>query len=135
MNLLKKLNMQDKHLFEYAVIRIVPCVEKEEFINAGIILYCAPKNFLQVKYQLNEKKINAFSDKLDIKELDKRLQAFTRIANGSKEGGVIAAMPPASRFRWLSATKSTVIQTSPVHPGLCIDPYETMMKLFLQLVS
>jgi len=127
--------MQDKHLFEYAVIRIVPCVEKEEFINAGIIFYCAPKKFLQVKYQLNEKKIHVFADKLDIKELEKRLDAFTQIANGSKEGGVIAALPSASRFRWLSATKSTVIQTSPVHPGLCIDPYETMMRLFSHLVS
>ena len=127
--------MQDKHLFEYAVIRIVPCVEKEEFINAGIIFYCAPKKFLQVKYQLNEKKIHVFADKLDIKELEKRLEAFTQIANGSKEGGVIAALPSASRFRWLSATKSTVIQTSPVHPGLCIDPYETMMRLFSHLVS
>ena len=127
--------MQDKHLFEYAVIRIVPCVEKEEFINAGIIFYCASKNFLQVKYKLNEKKIHAFSDRLNTKELEQRLEAFTQIASGSREGGVIAALPPASRFRWLSSTKSTVIQTSPVHPGLCIDPYETMMKLFLQLVS
>ena len=127
--------MQDKHLFEYAVIRIVPCVEKEEFINAGIIFYCAPKKFLQVKYQLNEKKLRAFSDKPDMKELEQRLEAFTQIANGSKEGGVIATLPTASRFRWLSATKSTVIQTSPVHPGLCIDPHETMMKLFSQLVS
>jgi len=127
--------MQDKHLFEYAVIRIVPCVEKEEFINAGIIFYCSSKNFLQVKYQLNEKKIRAFSDKLDISELEHRLEAFIQIANGSKEGGVIATLPMASRFRWLSATKSTVIQTSPVHPGLCIDPNETMMDLFSQLVS
>jgi len=127
--------MQDKHLFEYAVIRIVPCVEKEEFINAGIIFYCSSKNFLQVKYQLNEKKIRAFSDKLDISELEHRLEAFIQIANGSKEGGVIATLPMASRLRWLSATKSTVIQTSPVHPGLCIDPNETMMDLFSQLVS
>ena len=109
--------------------------EKEEFINAGIIFYCAPKSFLQVKYQLNEKKLHAFSDKLVIKEVEQRLEAFTQIANGSREGGVIAALPPASRFRWLSATKSTVIQTSPVHPGLCIDPYETMMRLFSHLVS
>jgi len=127
--------MQDKHLFEYAVIRIVPCVEKEEFINAGIIFYCAARKFLQVKYQLNEKKIEVFSEKLDIKELEQRLEAFIQIANGSREGGVIAALPQASRFRWLSATKSTVIQTSAVHPGLCIDPYETMMKLFSHLVS
>ena len=127
--------MQDKHLFEYSVIRIVPCVEKEEFINAGIIFYCAPKKFLQVVYKLNEKKIHAFSADLNVKEIQQRLEAFIQIANGLKEGGAIATLPLASRFRWLASTKSTVIQTSPVHPGLCIEPYETMMKLFAQFVS
>lgn len=126
--------MHEKHLFEYAVIRIVPCVEKEEFINAGIILYCASKKFLQVIYKLNEKKLNAFAADINLHEIEARLNAFQQIANGEKEGGTIAALPIASRFRWLAATKSTVIQTSPVHPGLCIDPYETMMKLFEQIV-
>lgn len=127
--------MQEKHLFEYAVIRIVPCVEKEEFINAGIILYCASKKFLQIVYKLNEDKLRALSDDINTEEIQQRLEAFTQIANGVKEGGTIAALPLASRFRWLAATKSTVVQTSPVHPGLCDDPYETMMKLFEQLVS
>ena len=126
--------MQGKNLFEYAVIRIVPCVEKEEFINTGIILYCASKKFLQVAYKLNEKKLHALSDELNTSEIEQRLEAFVQIANGDKEGGAIAALPIASRFRWLAATKSTVMQTSPVHPGLCTDPYETMMKLFTQLV-
>ena len=126
--------MQEKHLFEYAVIRIVPCVEKEEFINTGIILYCASKKFLQVVYKLNEKKLRAFSTEINIDEIEQRLKAFEHIAKGEKEGGTIATLPIASRFRWLAATKSTVIQTSPVHPGLCIDPYETMMKLIEQMV-
>jgi len=126
--------MQEKHLFEYAVIRIVPCVEKEEFVNAGIILYCASKKFLQVVYKLNEKKLTAFSTEINLDEIQKRLEAFVQIAKGEKDGGTIATLPPASRFRWLAATKSTVVQTSPVHPGLCVDPYETMMKLFEQIV-
>jgi hypothetical protein len=126
--------MQEKHLFEYAIIRIVPCVEKEEFINTGIILYCASKKFLQVVYKLNEKKLRAFSTEINIDEIEQRLKAFEHIAKGEKQGGTIATLPLASRFRWLAATKSTVIQTSPVHPGLCIDPYETMMKLFEQMV-
>lgn len=126
--------MPAKHLFEYAVIRIVPCVEKEEFINAGIILYCASQKFLQVVHQLNEKKLHAFSDETDIESIRQRLMAFEKIARGEKSGGTIATLPIASRFRWLASTKSTVIQTSPVHPGLCSDPYETMMKLFQQLV-
>jgi hypothetical protein len=126
--------MHEKHLFEYAVIRIVPCVEKEEFINSGIILYCASKKFLQVVYKLNEKRLNAFSTEINTDDINERLKAFEQIAKGEKEGGTIAALPLASRFRWLAATKSTVIQTSAVHPGLCVDPYETMMKLFEQMV-
>ena len=123
-----------KHLFEYAVIRIVPCVEKEEFINAGIILYCASKKFLQVVHALNEQKLAAFSTEINIEEIRQRLTAFEQIAKAEKTGGTIATLPLASRFRWLASTKSTVIQTSPVHPGLCTDPYETMMKLFEQMV-
>jgi hypothetical protein len=126
--------MQEKHLFEYAVIRIVPCVEKEEFINAGIILYCASKKFLQLIYKLNETKLKALSTDTDLAAIEQRLKAFEQIARGEKEGGTIAMLPLASRFRWLAATKSTVIQTSAVHPGLCVDPYETMMKLFEQVV-
>jgi hypothetical protein len=126
--------MHEKHLFEYAVIRIVPCVEKEEFINTGIILYCASKKFLQVMYKLNETKLKAFSAEINLSDLEQRLKAFEQIAKGEKEGGTIAALPLASRFRWLASTKSTVIQTSAVHPGLCIDPYETLMKLFEQIV-
>jgi hypothetical protein len=126
--------MQEKHLFEYAVIRIVPCVEKEEFINTGIILYCASKKFLQLVYKLNETKLKAFSTEINLAEIEQRLKAFEHIAKGEKTGGTIATLPLASRFRWLASTKSTVIQTSPVHPGLCIDPYETMMKLFEQMI-
>lgn len=123
-----------KHLFEYAIIRIVPCVEKEEFINTGVILYCASKKFLQVVYAINEKKLAAFSTDIKMEAIQQRLAAFEQIAKGEKNGGAIAALPIASRFRWLAATKSTVIQTSPVHPGLCADPYETMMKLFEKMV-
>jgi hypothetical protein len=126
--------MQEKHLFEYTVIRIVPCVEKEEFINTGIILYCASKKFLQVIYKLNETKLKALSTEIDLAAIEQRLKAFEQIAQGEKEGGAIARLPLASRFRWLAATKSTVIQTAAVHPGLCVDPYETMMKLFEQMV-
>ncbi|MBS1747948.1 MAG: DUF3037 domain-containing protein [Bacteroidetes bacterium] len=126
--------MQEKHLFEYAVIRIVPCVEKEEFINAGIILYCASKKFLDVVYHINTTKIKAMAAALDIHEIEKRLSAFVQVAKGEKQGGTIATLPLASRFRWLAATKSTVLQTSPVHPGLCIEPHETMMQLFEKIV-
>ena len=127
--------MQEKYLFEYAVIRVVPCVEREEFINVGVIVYCAAQNFLQTSFGLNGERLSALSEQLDITEVQKRLDAFAQIAAGATEGGPIAALPLSSRFRWLTATRSTIVQTSAVHPGLCADAKETLLKLFEQLVK
>ncbi|AHM59796.1 hypothetical protein D770_07665 [Flammeovirgaceae bacterium 311] len=127
--------MQEKHLFEYAIIRVVPCVERQEFMNVGIIVYCSSQGFLQTQYELNEERLRAFSDQLDIDELEERLQAFVRICSGGTEGGTIGRLPIASRFRWLTATRSTVVQTSPVHPGLCLNPQEKLAQLHIQLVQ
>jgi len=127
--------MQEKHLFEYAVIRVVPHVEREEFLNVGVIVYCADQNFLQTKFELNKEKLFTFSNDLDIEELEKRLCAFEQICKGTKEGGPIGKLPIASRFRWLTATRSTVVQTSPVHPGLCVNAGETLEKLYAELVK
>jgi hypothetical protein len=126
--------MQEKHLFEYAVIRIVPRVEREEFLNIGVILYCPDHQFLQTKYDLNKEKLLAFYDGIDVKELQQRLHAFEQVCMGIADGGPIGKLPVASRFRWLTATRSTIIQLSPVHSGLCIEPGETLTKLFTQLV-
>jgi len=127
--------MQEKHLFEYAIIRVVPRVEREEFLNVGVIIYCADQNFLQIKFELNKERLVAFSNELDIEELEKRLFAFDQICKGAEEGGPIGKLPVASRFRWLTATRSTVVQTSPVHPGLCSDAGETLEKLYTELVK
>ncbi|WP_026464545.1 DUF3037 domain-containing protein [Adhaeribacter aquaticus] len=126
--------MPEKQLFEYAVIRVVPCVEREEFLNVGVILYCASQGFLQTACHLNEDRLKAFSSKLDMEELQERLQAFNRICAGRQEGGVIGQLPIASRFRWLTSARSTVVQTSAVHPGLCSDAKATLDRLFKQLV-
>jgi hypothetical protein len=126
--------MQQKHLFEYAVIRVVPKVEREEFLNIGVILYCAKQKFLQAKYLLNETRLRAFSADLDIEELRSHVCAFERISIGEKAAGPIGRLDMASRFRWLTATRSTILQTSKVHPGFCDDPAETLEKLFEQLV-
>jgi len=122
------------HLFEYAVIRVVPRVEREEFINVGVILYCSAQGFLQTKYALSEARLRVFALEPDVDELEERLGAFEKICAGRREGGLIGQLPPASRFRWLTATRSTVVQTSPVHPGLCADPAETLARLFSELV-
>jgi hypothetical protein len=126
--------MQDKHLFEYAVIRIVPRVEREEFLNVGVILYCAKLNFLQTIFQISEDKLNAFCSELNIAELTQNLQAMERICAGDEGSGPIGKLATAERFRWLTATRSTVVQTSKVHPGFSEDPKETLEKLYKQLV-
>jgi hypothetical protein len=127
--------MQEKHLFEYAIIRVVPRVEREEFLNVGVILYCSSQRFLQTECEINHDRLQVFSNKLELKELEDRLLSFKRICEGAKDGGPIGKLAIASRFRWLTATRSTVVQTSPVHPGLCIDAKETLQRLYAQLVQ
>lgn len=126
-----------RHLFEYAVIRVVPRVEREEFVNVGVILYCAGPGFLQACYELPEARLRSLAGdaELDLPDLTARLRAFERICRGRTEGGPIGQLAVAARFRWLTATRSTVVQTSPVHPGLCADPAETLARLFDQLVA
>ena len=127
--------MLEKHLFEYAVIRVVPRVEREEFMNVGVILYCAGQNFLQVMSELNEDKLAAFASNTDADEIREYLRSFERICQGRKEGGTIGALPLSSRFRWLTATRSTVVQSSKVHSGFCSDAAQKMRSLFDQQVS
>jgi hypothetical protein len=127
--------MQQKHLFEYAVIRVVPRVEREEFLYSGVILYCAKQKFLQTRYQLDETRLKAFCAGLDIAELKEHLCSFERICRGDKAAGPIGQLDIASRFRWLTATRSTVLQTSKVHPGFSDDASATLNRLFDQLVG
>ena len=126
--------MQERLLFEYAVIRLVPRVEREEFINAGVILFCPKAKFLQALYHIDEKRIQAICGHADCDEIKSHLHSFEQICKGAKDGGPIALLDAASRFRWLTATRSTVVQTSKVHPGLCTDPAETLNRLHKQLV-
>lgn len=126
--------MQQNQLFEYAVIRIVPRVEREEFMNVGVILYCARQNFLQAKFCWNEERLGVFCSDLNKEELLQNLGAIQRICEGDSEAGPIGRLDIASRFRWLTATRSTIVQTSKVHPGFCIHPGETLDRLYSQLV-
>jgi len=127
--------MQGSNLFEYAVIRYVPRPEREEFLNIGVILYCSSKNFLHMKFALNEIRINAFYADADIDELRKFLEAFKEVCCGNSADSPIAKLDIASRFRWLTAARSTIVQTSKVHPGFCDDPMEKLEKLLEQLVE
>ena len=126
--------MQENHLFEYAIIRVVPRVEREEFLNVGVILYCRQEQFLQTLFTLDEQRLFAFYPETDINEVQMHLNAFEQISLGNAEAGPIASLDIASRFRWLTAKRSTVLQTSGVHPGLCKDACETLIRLHKQLV-
>jgi len=126
--------MQEKNLYEYAVIRVVPRVEREEFLNVGIILFCKRAKFIKMLYAVNEAKLVLFSDDFDLEQLELNLSSFQKIAHGGKEGGPIGAFDIPSRFRWLTAIRSSAIQTSRPHTGLCTDLEETAQRLFDELV-
>ena len=126
--------MQEKQLFEYAVIRLVPRVDREEFLNVGVILYCAKQRFLKTLFQLDADRIRSLFTDLDIEVVLEHLKTFELICHGDPKAGPIAKLPIAERFRWLTATRSTIIQTSKVHPGFCTDAEETLDKLYRQLV-
>jgi hypothetical protein len=126
--------MQEKQLFEYAVIRVVPRVEREEFINVGVVLYCHGSKHLCMRHKLDEKKLLALWDQINVAEAESYLQAFENICKGKEGSGTIGKLDAASRFRWLTAYRSTIIQTSRVHPGFCSDPDKEMERLFTELV-
>ncbi len=127
--------MQQKHLYEYAIVRVVPVVEREEFVNAGVILFCKKEKFLRMYYQLHEDKIFALMPDADMEEIKKNLEAFRNVADGKKEGSPIAHLDEAERFRWLTAVRSASIQTSRPHPGVCDNLEETIKMLFQEMVG
>lgn len=126
--------MHGKHLYEYAVIRVLPAVEREEFINVGIILFCKKEKFIRVYFTLNEERLKFLSKDLDTEQVKLNLLSLEKIANGEKCSSPIAEMDLPSRFRWLTAVRSSVIQTSRPHPGLCNNLEETAKRLFAELV-
>ncbi|MNK08438.1 hypothetical protein D3C87_263760 [compost metagenome] len=126
--------MQDKHLYEYAVIRVVPKVEREEFLNVGIIVFCKRQKFIKVLYTVNEAKLQLIAPDLDIDQIHLNLESFEKIGSGTKNGGPISRLEVPERFRWLTAVRSSVIQTSRPHPGLCTDLDNRVQKLFEDMV-
>ncbi len=126
--------MQDNHIYEYAVIRVLPVIEREEFVNVGIILFCKKANFIKVHYTVNEVKLLVFSEKIDIEQINLNLQSLSNIAHGIKNSSPIAELDVPSRFRWLTAVRSSAIQLSRPHPGLCSDLEKTAQRLFEELV-
>lgn len=127
--------MPDNHIFEYATIRVVPRVERGEFLNVGVILFCKRLFFLDIRYDLNEDRLKAVYPEIDLADIKCHMESFEKICTGDASGGPIALLDLPSRFRWLTAKRSTIIQSSEVHPGLSADPETTLEKLFAELVT
>lgn len=126
--------MHGKNLYEYAVIRVLPKVEREEFINVGIILFSKRAKYIRMMYKLDTERLGAFSTEMDLDLLVENLKSFEKICEGSKEGGVIAQFDIPERFRWLTAVRSSCIQTSRPHPGYAENLDLEVEKLFGELV-
>lgn len=126
--------MQEQNLFEYAVIRVVPRVEREEFLNVGIILLCAPKKYLGSRIVVDESRLRMLWPDVDIHVISSYVASFESVCKGGNSAGPIGLLSIPERFRWLTASRSTMIQTSKVHPGLCQDPAVMLKHLFDNLV-
>ena len=126
--------MQEKQVYEYGIIRVIPRVDRGECLNVGVILFCKRKRFLAMKYQLDRVRLAVFEDSLDLDEVEEYLKGWDLICQGNKAGGQIALLDWPERFRWLTAVKSTIVQSSRVHPGLCEDPEAELAHLFEQYV-
>jgi len=122
------------NLFEYALLRVVPRVEREEFINAGVVLYCAVANFLDARVHLDADRLRALDPCLDHVTVLAHLEVARLVCAGGPEAGAIGLLPPGQRFGWLVAPRSTVVQPSPVHTGFAADPEQALEHLLQVMV-
>ena len=126
--------MQGKHLYEYAIIRLVPQVERGEYINIGVILMDVNNDYVGMKYAIDEDRLKAFSSDIDVEMIKEYLAGWLKVCDGKNNGGKIGGMDLKFRFRWLTANRSTIIQTSPVHPGFSNDPKAELDRLMKKFV-
>ncbi len=126
--------MRETSLYDYAIIRIVPCVERGEYINVGVILYCPTRRFLGALTHLDKQRLSAFAPQLDFPAVQQQLEHLLQICSGKSESSPVGKLSPSERFHWLVSPRSTVIQTSPVHSGICSDPKTALQDLLKKLV-
>ena len=120
--------------YDYAIVRVVPCVERGEFINVGVILFCKTRRFLGMRVSLDIERLVALAPTIDLDGVQHQLTILQRICDGGREAGSIGQLSQAERFHWLVAPRSTIIQTSPVHSGLCADPEAKIEHLLHTMV-
>ena len=126
--------MPTRCTYDYAVIRVVPRVEREEFVNAGVIVSCPEKNFLEARVELDEARLLALDPHADLAAIRAHLATIPRITAGGPEAGPIGALSPRERFHWLVSARSTAIQVSPPHSGRCEDPVALVDHLMETMV-
>ena len=124
-----------REAFQYAVLQVVPRVERGERINAGVVLFSRRHRFLAARVGLDRARLAALDPETDAEQVERHLEALARVAAGDPQAGAVAAMEPSERFHWLAAPSSTIIQPSPVHTGLCDDPDAMLEHLFETLVA
>lgn len=122
-------------LYDYAVVRVVPRVDREEFLNVGVILSCEAREFLDVRLALDEARLLALHPAVDVDVVERHLDGLCRVARGTAGSGPIATQPRRARFHWLTATRSALVQTSSVHMGRTDDPAATLERLVARLVE
>ena len=127
--------MPEAASFDYAILRLVPRVERQEFINAGVIVFCPEKRYLAARVHLDSDRIKALWPDLDLALVEKHLQAVERICAGDPSAGPIASLSQRERFHWLVAPRSTIIQPSPVHTGVCGETADLLDRLYKQFLS
>ena len=122
------------HTYDYAIVRVVPKVERAEFVNAGVIVSCPSRDFLDARIELDERRLRALDPTLDLSTVRRHLDAIPAICRGGDAAGAIGRLSPRERFHWLVAPRSTIIQTSPVHSGRCAEPERALERLLDTMV-
>jgi hypothetical protein len=127
-------SVRKRHVFDYAVVRVVPRVDRGEFVNAGVILFSSTAAYLQSKIELDRARLTALAPDVDVAAVESYLDVIPRVCAGGGEAGSIGQLPQRARFHWLVAPRSTIIQTSPVHSGVHEDLDAALAGLFVKLV-
>lgn len=126
--------MPERSSFDYAIVRVVPRVERGEFINVGAVLFCRTRRFLQARIELDAARLVALAPLLNLDEVREHLAIIPEVCKGGTGTGPVGALPMAERFHWLVAPRSTIIQCSPVHSGLCVEPGDALEALMVAMV-
>ena len=127
--------MSERSSFDYAIVRVAPHVEREEFINVGVILFCRTRNFLAARVHVDATRLAQFFPELDASLVLANVDLIPRLCAGGAEFGAIGELSKAERFHWLTSPRSTAVQVSPVHCGLCDEPEQALDELFTRFVG